>query len=336
VSGAGKRSFLIAPDSFKGTLTSFEVAEALGRGVRAAGAEADLCPLADGGEGTMHVLVEALGGSYATAVARDPLGREIEARFVLLADEDSAVVDVAEASGLTLVAPAERDPIAATTSGTGDLIVAAIHAGARRVLVSAGGSATTDGGAGAIDAIAAAGGLGGATLEILCDVTTPFEEAARVFAPQKGAAPEQVELLAERLDAYAARLPRDPRGVARTGCAGGLSGGLWAASGATLRPGAEFVLDLVGFADRLEATGAAISGEGGLDPTSLTGKVVGEVARICRGSGRPLHVAVGRDALDPRAAKEAGIASIREAGTPSALADAGRTIARSEATMPGG
>ncbi len=335
VSGAGMRSFLVAPDSFKGTLTSSEVAEALGRGLRAEGAEADLCPLADGGEGTMHVLLEALGGGYATAAARDPLGREIEARFVLLADGESAVVDVAEASGLTLVAPGERDPIAATTSGTGDLIVAAIHAGAQRVLVSAGGSATTDAGAGAIDAIAAAGGLGGAALEVLCDVTTPFEDAARVFAPQKGATPDQVELLTERLNAYAERLPRDPRGLPRSGCAGGLSGGLWAAFGATLRPGAEFVLDLVGFADRLEATGAAISGEGGLDPTSLTGKVVGEVARICRESGKPLHVVVGRDALDPRAAEEAGIASIREAGTPAALAEAGRAIALGEAPSRG-
>src|SRR5919198_178300 len=139
VSRAHPRSFLVAPDSFKGTLSSFEVAEALARGVRAEGTDADLCPLADGGEGTMHVLLEALGGRYATAAARDPLGREIEARFVLLA--------------------------------------AAIRAGARRVLVSAGGSATTDGGAGAIEAIAAAGGLGGAALAVLCDVTTPFEDA---------------------------------------------------------------------------------------------------------------------------------------------------------------
>jgi glycerate 2-kinase len=328
VSGAGKRSFLVAPDSFKGTLTSFEVAEALDRGVRAEGAEADLCPLADGGEGTMQVLVEALGGAYVAAVARDPLGREIEARFALLADDEAAVVDVAEASGLTLVAPGERDPIAATTSGTGDLIVAAIRAGARRVLVSAGGSATTDAGAGAIDAIAAAGGLGGTALEVLCDVTTPFEDAARVFAPQKGATPDQVELLTDRLDAYAQRLPRDPRGVPRSGCAGGLSGGLWAAFGATLRPGADFILDLVEFAARLESVDAAISGEGRIDEQSLEGKVVGVVARICRQSGRPLHVVVGRDALDPRSADDAGIASIREAGTPSALAEAARAIAR--------
>jgi glycerate 2-kinase len=331
VSGAGKPSFLVAPDSFKGTLTSFEVADALGRGVRAEGGEADLCPLADGGEGTMAVLVEALGGDYATAAARDPLGREIEARFALLADGERAVVDVAEASGLTLVAAAERDAIAATTSGTGDLIVAAIRAGARRVLVSAGGSATSDGGAGAIDAIAAAGGLGGAALEVLCDVTTAFEDAAVVFAPQKGATPDQVALLSERLDAYAERLPRDPRGVPRSGCAGGLSGGLWAAFGATLRPGADFVVDLVDFATRLESVDAAISGEGQVDEQSLKGKVVGLVARICRTSGRPLHVVVGRDALDPRSAEDAGIASVREAGTTSALADAGRRIARGEA-----
>ena len=328
VSRAHPRSFLVAPDSFKGTLSSFEVAEALARGVRAEGTDADLCPLADGGEGTMHVLLEALGGRYATAAARDPLGREIEARFVLLADRESAVVDAAEASGLTLVAPDVRDPVAATTGGTGDLVVAAIRAGARRVLVSAGGSATTDGGAGAIEAIAAAGGLGGAALAVLCDVTTPFEDAARVFGPQKGASPEQVELLTERLNAYAKTLPRDPRGVPRSGCAGGLSGGLWAAFGATLRPGADFVLELVDFAARLEAADAAISGEGRIDEQSLVGKVVGAVARRCRESGRPLHVVVGRNALDRRSAARAGIASIREAGTPASLERAARAIAR--------
>src|SRR5262249_30902438 len=155
-------------------------------------------------------------------------------------------------------AAAERDAIAATTSGTGDLIVAAIRAGAGRVLVSAGGSATTDGGAGAIDAIADGGGLGGAALEVLCDVTMAFEDAARVFAPQKAPPPDQVALLTERLDAYAERLPRDPRGVPRSGCAGGLSGGLWAAFGAALRPGADFVVALVDFARRLESVDAAI------------------------------------------------------------------------------
>ena len=163
-----------------------------------------------------------------------------------------AVVEVAAASGLGLVDPNERDPERASSAGTGELIAAAVVAGARRILVAAGGSATTDGGRGAIDAIEAAGGLRDARLEVLCDTSVPFERAAEVFAPQKGASPEQVERLTARLVAEAGALPRDPRGRAMTGAAGGISGGLWAALGAHLVLGATFVLGVVGFDRRLE------------------------------------------------------------------------------------
>src|SRR4051794_6128489 len=150
---------LIAPDAFKGTYRAAEVAAAVARGVERAGLEPpDVLPIADGGEGTMEALLLALGGETAGATARDPLGREIKAGFALLEDGGTAVVEVAAASGLDLVAEGERDAEAATSHGTGDLIAAAVGAGAQVVLVAAGGSATTDGGRGAIDAIEEAGG----------------------------------------------------------------------------------------------------------------------------------------------------------------------------------
>lgn len=321
------RRFLVAPDSFKGTFTAPEVAAAVADGIREAGGEADLCPVADGGEGTAEALRAALGGEARRAPAHDPLGRPIEAEFVLLADGETAVLDTAAASGLPLVAPADRDAEAASTYGTGELIAAAIEAGARRVILAAGGSATTDGGAGAIEALRERGGLGGATVEVLCDVTTPFERAAAVFAPQKGADPAAVERLTERLARLAAKLPRDPRGVPMSGCAGGLSGGLWAAFDAGLRPGAVFVLDLLGFERRLEEADAAITGEGRIDSQSLEGKIVGQIAATCARAGRDLHVLVGRDELDRAALDGLPIRSIREAGTLAGLTQAGREIA---------
>jgi glycerate kinase len=321
---------LVCPDSFKGTLAAPEVAQALGAGIEEAGGDADLCPVADGGEGTAATARTAIGGEVRTAPAHDPLGRPIEASFVLVEDGATAVIDTAAASGLPLVAPAERDAEAASTYGTGELIAAAIEAGAMRVLLAAGGSATTDGGLGAIEALRERGLLPDpvppASLSVLCDVTTRFEDAAKVFGPQKGADPVAVGRLTERLDRIATELPRDPRGVPMTGCAGGLSGGLWA-FGAELVPGAEFVLDLLGFADRLAAADAAVSGEGRIDSQSLEGKIVGQIAAACVPAGRPLHVVVGQNALAPAAAEAAGIASITEAGTPDALREAGRRLA---------
>lgn len=320
------RRYLIAPDSFKGTFTAAEVAEAIAGGVRAGGAEADACPVADGGEGTLDVLLGALGGRRVEADAHDPLRRPIRACFGLLADGETAVIEVAAASGLPLVAPEERDAERADSYGTGELIAAAIAAGARTVLVAAGGSATTDGGRGAIDALGGVGALSRVELEVLCDVETRFEDAARVFAPQKGADAAAVERLSARLDEFAATLPRDPRGVPMGGCAGGLSGGLMAAFGARLRPGARFVLERLDFASRLAAADAAISGEGRLDEQSLRGKVVGTLAEVCAEAGRPLHAIVGRNALDPSRARAAGIASVAEASTLEEIAERARQL----------
>lgn len=322
------RRCLVAPDSFKGTFSATEVAAAIASGVRAAGGEADVCPVADGGEGTLDVLLAGGGGTRVEAGAHDPLRRPIRAGFGLLAGGETAVVEVAAASGLPLVAPEERDAERADTYGTGELIAAAIDAGASTVLVAAGGSATTDGGRGAIEALGGPGALDGVELEVLCDVETPYEDAARAFAPQKGADPEAVARLAARLGEFAATLPRDPRGVPMGGCAGGLSGGLMAAFGARLRPGARFVLERLGFAARLASADAVITGEGQIDDQSRRGKLVGTVAELCAEAKVPLHVIAGRNALVPEKADALGIASISEASTLEEIAEAGRAICR--------
>lgn len=309
------RRYLLAPDSFKGTFDATDVAAAMARGVREAGSEADECPLADGGEGTLDALLAAVGGERVETEAHDPLGRPIRAEFGLLGDGETAVVEVAAASGLPLLSPEERDPERVDTRGTGELILAAVAAGARTVLVGAGGSATVDGGRGAIEAIGDGGGLGEARLVVLCDVSVPYEEAAAVFAPQKGADDAAVARLERRLDQFAATLPRDPRGAPMGSCAGGLSGGLMAAFGAELTMGAEYVLERIGFAERLDRADAVLTGEGQLDAQSVRGKLVGTLAIACRRAGRPLHAIVGRDALGAEQATAAGVASVTEATT---------------------
>ena len=286
---------LVAPDSFKGTFSAPEVAGAIAAGLRSAEREAIEFPVADGGEGTMDVLVNALGGELRSVTAPDPLGRPVEARFALLPD-GGAVVETAQASGLGLVAEDERDAWAASTRGTGELIVAAVEAGAERVLVTVGGSATTDGGAGALEALEEAGIS--PELEVLCDVRTPFEKAPSVFGPQKGADPALVERLERRLDELAAKLRRDPRGEPMTGAAGGLSGGLWAAHGARLVAGAPYVLDAIGFDPLMRDAAFVVAGEGRLDSQTLAGKIVGEVATRCRQGGVTCHAIVGSNALD--------------------------------------
>ena len=290
---------LVAPDSFKGTFRAAEVAGAIGRGLERAGLmPPDLCPVADGGEGTMAALLPRLGGEVVAAPAHDPLGRELTGCFALVEDGGSAIVETATASGLGLVAEDERDAWAASTRGTGELIAAAAAAGAQVIVVAVGGSATTDGGAGALEAIEEAGGVGGARLVVLCDVRTPFEHAPKVFGPQKGADPAMVKRLERRLEELAGRWPRDPRGVPMTGCAGGLSGGLWAAHGAVLEPGAPWVLDALDFDARMRAARAVVTGEGKLDEQTLQGKLVGEIGTRARQAGVPLHAIVGTDALD--------------------------------------
>jgi glycerate kinase len=328
-----ERPVLVAPDAFKGTFRASEVAGAIGRGLERAGLmPPDLCPVADGGEGTLDALLPALGGEVAAAVAHDPLGRELRAGFGLVEDGGTAIVETAAASGLGLVAPEERDPWAASTYGTGELIAAAIDSGAAVVILGVGGSATTDGGAGAVEAIEERGGLRGARLVVLCDVRTPFEDAPRVFAPQKGADADMVARLEERLAALAGRWPRDPRGVPMTGAAGGLSGGLWAALGATLEPGAPWVLDALDFDARMRASRAVITGEGRLDEQTLQGKLVGEIGTRARQAGVPLHAIVGRDDLDPFGKRMIDLQRVYEAGDLVAMTAAGEALGADLAT----
>lgn len=302
---------LVASDSFKGTHSAGEVASAIARGLGAAGLTADLCPTADGGEGTLDALMGA--GSRRRAWVSDPLGRRIVAEFGL--DATIGLVETAAASGLNLIPAGERDAVAASTAGTGELIAAAAAAGARTIYVGVGGSATTDGGAGAIAAIEAASGLRGAQLIVLCDVDTPFEQAARVFAAQKGASPQSIVRLTQRLHEQARRMPKDPRGVPMTGCAGGLSGGLWAHFGAKLVGGASFILRALDFERRSRRAQAVITGEGRLDEQSWAGKVVSEVTRCAVQTGRPCHAIVGSLGVEVERALVRGLSSVHVASS---------------------
>jgi glycerate kinase len=323
---------LVAPDSFKGTFSAGEVAAALAAGVRDAGGEAIEFPVADGGEGTMEVLAAALGAELRTEDVRDPLGGPVAASFAVLPEGATAIVEMAQASGLARVASAERDAWAASTYGTGELIAAAARAGARKVIVTVGGSATTDGGAGALAALDAAGV--DVELEVVCDVRTVWQLAPSTYGPQKGADAETVGRLERRLDELASRAPsgRDPRGVPMTGAAGGLSGGLWAFRGARLVPGAAYVLDLLGFDERARGAALVVTGEGRLDEQTLEGKVVDEVSRRCRMLDVPCRAVVGERALPDEQLGRLGLAGVSEARTLPELRAAGARLARPPAS----
>ena len=315
---------LVAPDGFKGTFSAAEVAAAVARGLRLAGRDAEEMPVADGGEGTMEVLVSALGGELHTATVADPLGRPVEASFALLSDGETAIVETAQASGLWRVAEEERDAWAASTRGTGELMAAAVEAGAQKVILTVGGSATSDGAAGALEALDEA--EVDPRIEVLCDVRTAFEDAARVFGPQKGADEETVTRLEGRLEELAEAAPRDPRGEPMTGAAGGLSGGLWAYRDARLLPGAAYVLDALGFDERMRAAAFVVTGEGRLDEQTLQGKICGEVATRCRQHGVACHAIVGEDSLDPFQERILALQSVTEATTIEELEAAGRAL----------
>lgn len=319
------RRVLIAPDSFKGTFSARQVAEAVAGGVRQAGLAVELCPIADGGEGTLDVLLG--NGQRRLALAHDPVGRPIRAYFGIRGEV--AIVETAAASGLVLVAEHERDALAATTRGTGELIAAAISAGARTVYVGMGGSATTDGGSGAVSAITAGGGTRGARIVTLCDVSTPFEDAARIFAPQKGANPCQVKQLSERLQTQAASYPRDPRGVPGTGAAGGLAGALWAVYGAEIVRGSSFVLDELDFDRRCQTAAAVVTGEGRLDEQSRVGKAVSEVAARAGRLAVPCYAIVGSTSLGGDATRRLGLAEVHIGRTLDEMRAAATQVAQS-------
>jgi glycerate 2-kinase len=280
------------PDSLKGVLSAGEAAAALALGVRAAGAKAVELPLADGGEGTAEALAGALGGTWRTAPVRDALGRPIEARWLELPD-GRAIVESAESIGLARLARSERDPIRASSFGLGELLLSAIDSGARDIIVTLGGSATVDGGAGLREALAGAD-LGRVRLRAACDVRNPLlgeRGAARVFGPQKGASPVQVDELERRLASMVELAPFAE--LPGAGAAGGLGAAL-AALGASLEPGAELVLQAVGLRERLAGAVLAITGEGAVDRTSSEGKVPGAVAAVCNDAGVRCVVFGGR------------------------------------------
>jgi glycerate 2-kinase len=324
-----KVDWLIAPDSFKGTYSALEVARALARGIDGAGT-VEISPAADGGDGTLAVLLSALGGTTSAETVHDPLGRPITAAIGWIEERSMAIVESASASGLGLVAVAERDAERASTLGTGELVVAAVRAGASGVTLTAGGSASTDGGAGAIQAIEAGGGLRGAKLTVLADVATTFERAAEVFGPQKGADGAAVQRLTARLHGHAEALPRDPRGLPMSGAAGGLAGGLWARYGADIVAGAAWVLDAIGFDQRLRRARAVITGEGRLDTQTLEGKLLSEIVRRCQASGVPVHAIVGSCTLTGDELAKLSLASLAQASDERELQRAARELASDE------
>ncbi len=316
---------VVAPDSFKECLSAPQVAEAMAAGVRAAAPDGEVTcvPMADGGEGTVQALVAATGGSLHNATVTGPLGEPVEAEFGILGDGETAVIEMAAASGLPLVPPERRDPTRTTTFGTGELIRAALDRGAGRLILGIGGSATVDGGAGMAQALGVRllgaegqplGRGGGAlerldiidlsgrdprvadvTCEVACDVDNPLvgpRGAARVYAPQKGATPQMVESLEANLSRLADVIQRDldvqVRDLPGAGAAGGLGAGLVAFLGAELRPGVELVIEAVHLDEALAGADLVLVGEGQLDGQTAFGKVPVGVARGAAKQGIPV------------------------------------------------
>lgn len=326
-------SVLIVPDSFKGTFSAAEVAGHIAAGVRRAGGTALELPVADGGEGTFDALCAALGAVPVRVRVRNPWGEPVTATLGLAGS--TAVVELAQASGLHVPHSGDRDPLAADTYGTGQLVAEAVARGARQILVAAGGSATTDGGTGAVRAIEESGGLRGAEITVLSDVTTLFLDAARIFGPQKGADPATVELLAERLRQQASSFPRDPSGTPGTGAAGGFSGGMWSHYGAKLVSGAEFVLDAVDFDRHLARATAVVVGEGRLDGQTMGGKIISVILQrvAARAPRVPVFAVVGSLGEDLGAARDL-FADVMVASAPADMDRAGVQVQATLAQPP--
>lgn len=309
---------LAAPDKFRGTATAADVAGAVAAAVRAAGGRAREVPLSDGGEG----FLEVFGGANRTTVVTGPLGDPVRAGWRV--DGRSAVIEMARASGLVLAGGAAgNDPVAATTAGTGELIAAALDAGARRIVVGHGGSATTDGGLGAVRALFPTARLRGVDLLAAVDVETRFTLAADEFAPQKGATPRQVELLRRRLERLA-QVYRDEHGIdvdalVGSGAAGGLAGGL-AAVGARIVSGFDLIADDLDLAGAMERCDLVVTGEGFVDAASFEGKVVGGVVELAAEVGVPVLVVAGELFDDARRRVDA-VSLVERFGRARALGD---------------
>lgn len=350
---------LLAPDKFRGTLTARQAAEAMaaGWGRERPGDDVELVPMADGGEGTMEALVEASGGRTERAVVSGPFGDPVDATFGVASSPDGriGVIEMARASGLALLGDRRRDPLRSSTRGTGELMARAMDAGAARLIVCLGGSATNDGGAGMAGALGArlldAGGDpipdGGAGLIDLaridvsamdprlrqtpvlgaCDVDNPLtgaQGASAVYGPQKGASASDISLLDHALGHLAAVVQRD-LGVALkdepgAGAAGGLGFGLLAFCGGHLRPGVEVVMDAVGLDERIARADLVITGEGSLDDQSLRGKTPAGVLHACGVAGVPAAIVCGRASIAPPGVPVVSL--VDRVGEEAAMADA--------------
>lgn len=307
---------ILAPDSYKGCMTAAQVAAAMASALRELHPDWELVelPLADGGEGTVEAVMSALGGNLLQAKVSDPLGRQVTASYGLCGD--LAVVEVAEACGLKHLAPSERNPLIASSSGVGELLLAARSQGASRFLIGLGGTATCDGGAGMMDVPGLKEALEGCSFELLCDVDNPFtgpEGAARIFAPQKGASPADVETLEERLTALAkVMLAETGMDISRrpgAGAAGGLGGAFMAYFNAASVSGIDRILTLAGFDSLVEGADLIITGEGKSDLQTLSGKVPFGVLR--RTYNIPVILISGR-MEDEDALHKAGFSKIVE------------------------
>lgn len=294
------RKIVIACDSYKGCLSSSEVAGAAAKGVAEVYPDCEIVRLAvaDGGEGTVDALVETLGGHLECAEVSDPLGRPVKAAYGIAGD--LAIIESAAACGLTLLSKEERNPLITTTKGLGELILAAIDHGCRRFLVGLGGSATNDGGMGMISADGFLERARGLSFTVACDVDTPYigaHGASRVFGPQKGASEEDVEILEERLRGYALKILKDTgidvSDMAGAGAAGGLGGAFRAYLGAELKRGVDLVLDQIGFDSIIDGADLVITGEGCSDYQTLKGKTAAGVLERAKRKGIPVMLVSG-------------------------------------------
>jgi glycerate kinase len=334
---------LIAPCTFKGSLSAREATSAIARGLASAGVECVELPLSDGGEGLVDCFLNLPGSQRIELRVTGPLpGMSVAAAYALLAGGEVAAVEMAAAAGLPLLSAEQRDPMGTTTRGFGEMILDAVRRGAGRLILGIGGSATVDGGAGVasamgarllnsrgelladgggalrelarIDAAGLKSALCGAEVLVACDVDSPLlgpGGAARVFGPQKGATPEMVEELEKGLARLAERiredLGRDVAELPGSGAAGGLGAGLVGFLGAELAPGAQLVMDAVGFDDKLEGTDLLVTGEGRLDSQSLRGKAPAAAARRAAGRGVPAVALAGSAELGEEELRAAGM-----------------------------
>ncbi|MCY8343747.1 glycerate kinase [Bacillus haynesii] len=321
---------VIAPDSFKESMTSLEAARSIEKGFKAVLSDAEYVniPVADGGEGTVQALVDATGGDIVHQTVTGPLGKPVKAAYGLLGDGKTAVIEMAEASGLHLVPPGQRNPLLTTTRGTGELILDAAEKGVSTIIIGLGGSATNDGGAGMAAALGAKflnrdgeeiENGGGALAEIAkidvsglnpklkhiqfeaaCDVDNPLtgpRGASAVFGPQKGANSEMTALLDQNLKHYAAavkaELGCEIDSIPGAGAAGGLGAGLCAFLNAELKSGVDIVLDTLSFSERIKGADLVITGEGKIDGQTVSGKTPAGVAKRARSKNIPVIAFAG-------------------------------------------